>query len=361
VLIVAGWDVAATWYKRLVACPRQDLAVGLLVMAVTLLMGTAPAILVGIVGAMFLYVRNTSRAPLRGCYDGALRQSARIRPEEQAAYLRSLGPAIRIVDVQGALFFGTADRFGREVEKIADGCRHLILDMRRVDEVDPTGALVLVQTMRRLRERGIRTAIAAVSMADRRGTAMIRAGLHEVVPPERWFEDADRALEHAEDIELRQRWPEQHPGAELPLSAMEICSGMSAPQIAALHGHLRRLTLPAGSALFREGDTGDRLYLLARGQITVSIKVRGEVLRNHRLGTYCPGAVLGEMAVLERKPRSADAYVVSDSVVYMLDGAALERMQLENPALHSQFMLNLTRQLIERLRSRTVELRAAYS
>jgi sulfate permease, SulP family len=361
VLIVAGWDVATTWYKRLVACPRQDLAVGCLVMAATLLMGTAPAILFGIVGAMFLYVRNTSRAPLGGHYDGTLRQSTRIRPEEQVAYLRSLGPAIRIVDVQGALFFGTADRFGRDIEELADGCRHLILNMRRVNEVDPTGAHVLVQTMRRLDERGIRTAIAAVAIADRRGTVMARAGLDKVVPPERWFEDADRALERAEDIELENRWPDRQSGAELPLSAMEVCSGMSAPQIETLEQHLQRIALPAGSALFREGDAGDRLYLLARGEITVSIKLHGEVAGNYRLGTYCPGVVLGEMAVLEQKPRSADAVVVSDCVLYTLDGAALERMRLENPAVHSQFMLNITRQAIGRLRSRTLELRAAYS
>jgi sulfate permease, SulP family len=360
VLIVAGWDVASTWYKRLVACPRQDLAVGVLVMAITLIMGTVPAILVGIVGAMFLYVRNTSRAPLRGYYDGALRQSTRIRPEEQAAHLRSLGPAIRIVDVQGALFFGTADPFGREVEQIAEGCRHLILDMRRVDEVDPTGALVLTQTVRRLGERGIRTAIAGVLLEGRRGTVMTRAGLDKIVPPERWFEDADRALEQAEDTELKSRWPE-HSGAEVPLSAMDVCSGMSAPQIAALERHLQRMVLPAGSVLFREGDAGDRLYLLARGEITVSLKVQGETVRDHRLGTYCPGAVLGEMAVLERKARSADAVIVSDCVLYSLDGSALESMRLENPGLHSQFMLNLTRQLVERLRARTVEVRAAYS
>ena len=361
VLIVAGWDVATAWRSRLVTCPSQDIAVGLLVMAATLLMGTAPAILFGIVGAMFLYVRNTSRAPLRGYYDGAVRRSSRIRPEEQAAYLRSLGPAIRVVDVQGSLFFGTADRFGRDVEEIAADCRYLILNMRRVNEIDPTGAVVLMQTMRRLGEQGIRTAIAAVSIEGRRGSVMTRAGLDKVVPRERWFEDADRALEHAEDIELKNRWPDWRSAAELPVSAMDICSGMSVPQIAALEQQLQRVVLPAGSVLFREDDAGDRLYLLARGEITVSIKLRGKVERTHRLGTYCPGVMLGEMAVLEGKARSADAVVVSDCVLHTLDGSALERMRLENPALHSQFMLNLTRQLVGRLRITTLELRTAYS
>jgi len=361
VLIVAGWDVVTAWRNRLITCPSQDIAVGVLVMAATLLLGTAPAILFGIIGAMFLYVRNTSRAPIRGYCDGALRQSTRIRPEDQATYLRSLGAAIRIIDLQGSLFFGTADRFGREVEVIATGSRHLVLNMRRAHEVDPTGALVLVQTIRRLAERGTRVTIAAVSIEGRRGTVMTRAGLDKVVPPEHWFEDADRALEHAEDCELKRRWPEQQSDSELPLSAMDVCRGMSAPQVAVLEKHLQRVVVPAGSVLFREGDAGDRLYLLARGKITISVKLRGKVERNPRLGTYCPGVVLGEMAVLEGKPRSANAIVVSECVLHTLDGIALEHLRRDNPALHSQFMLNVTRQLIRRLRSTTLELRSAIS
>jgi CRP-like cAMP-binding protein len=130
---------------------------------------------------------------------------------------------------------------------------------------------------------------------------------------------------------------------------MDVCSGMSAMEVANLERHFQRMSLPAGSVLFREGEAGDRLYLLARGEITVSVKVQGEVVRDHRLGTYCAGAVLGEMAVLEREARSADAVVVSDSVLYALDGAGLDRMRHENPYLYSRFIFNLTRQLIWRV------------
>ncbi len=361
VLIVAGWDVMTAWRKRLVACPDADIIVGILVMMATLLMGTVPAIFFGIIGAMFLYVRNTSRTPLRGHYEGAQRLSTRVRPEEQTAYLRSLGPAIRVVEIQGSLFFGTADRFGREIEKVAVDCRHLILNMRRVHDIDPTGALVLMQTMRRLGERGIHTAIAAVSVAGRRGSVMTRAGVGTVVPLEYWFEDVDRALEHAENIELKNGWPNQQSEEELPVSAMDICNGMSAAESAMLESYLQREVLPAGTALFREGDPGDRLYLLAQGEITVSVKLSGKEGRNYRLGTYCPGVILGEMAVVEGRPRSADADTLSNCVLHMLDGPTLEKMRLENPALHSHFMHNLTRQLAVRLRNTTLELRAAYS
>lgn len=361
VLIVAGWDVVMAWRNRLVTCPNDDIVVGILVMIVTLLMGTVPAIVFGIIGAMVLYVRNTSRAPLRGYYDGSVRQSTRVRQEEQSLLLRNLGSTIRVVDVQGSLFFGTADRFGREVEKVAENCKHLILNLQRVHEIDPTGALVLMQTMRRLKENGIRTSIASVSANGRRGRVMIRAGMDKAVPIAHWFEDTDRALEDAENIELGHLGADYRTDVEMPVSVMDICHGMSRQETALLEKYLERMSAPAGSMLFHENDPGDSLYLLAKGEITVSVRLAGKEGRTRRLATYCPGVILGEMAVIEGKKRSADAKVVGDSVLYALTRQALEKMQSENAAIYSHFMHNLTRQLVVRLRSTTIELRAAYS
>jgi len=361
VLIVAGWDVMTAWRKRLAACPKGDRIVGLLVMAATLGLGTVPAVVFGVVCAMVLYVRNTSRTPLRGHYDGSARLSNRVRNAEQTDHLQGLGPVIRVVEMQGSLFFGTADRLGRGVEELAKGCRHLILDLKRVHEVDPTGAMVLAQTLRRLGESGIRTAIASVSPSGRRGSVMTSAGVDKVVPRERWFEDADRALEEAEDLELNRRWSDPRPDMELPLSEMDICHGMSHAEIAVLASYLQREDVPANTCLFREGDPGDRLFLLAKGDITVSMRLSGKEGRTRRLAAYGPGVNLGEMAVLEGQKRSADAVAVTDCVLHRLDGASLEAMKRQAPDLHSHFMLNLTRQLVVRLRMRTVELRAATS
>ncbi len=361
VLLVVGWDVVTAWRRRLMTCPKEDISVGVVVGVVTLWLGTVPAVLLGVVGAMLLYVRNTSRAPLRGHYDGAARPSARIRTEAQALHLRSLGPAIRVIEAQGSLFFGTAHRFGLAVEGIAAGCRHVILDLQRVHEVDATGALVLTQTMRRLHEQGIRTAIAAVAVDDRRGSVMVGAGLDKVVPRERWFEDADRALEQAEDFELTQRWPDLEAGIELPLSAMDICRGMSAAEVAGLEPYLQRVVVRAGALLFHEGDPGGRLYLLARGAIAVSVKLPAGAARSRRLGTFSAGVMFGEMAVIEDRARSADALAVSDCVLYALDGGALERMQVQAPDLYGRFMLNMARHLAGRLRYVTLALREASS
>ena len=128
--------------------------------------------------------------------------------------------------------------------------------------------------------------------------------------------------------------------------------------IDALHCELN-VHQTADAQLFREGGPGDRLYLLARGEVTVSIGLAGKEGRTRRLATYGPGVTVGEMAVLEGQKRSADCIAAGDCVVYTLETDALEAMRREAPDLHSHLMRNLTRQLVVRLRTTTMGLRAA--
>jgi anti-anti-sigma factor len=356
---VVGWDVIAAWGKRLAGNPRADIAVGFLVMFVTLSLGTVPAILVGIAGSVFLYVHSTSRAPIRGHYDGAARSSLRVRPEAQLAHLKEHGAAIRVVELQGALFFGTADRCGREVEELAGRCAHLIVDMRRVNEVDTTGALVLMQTLRRVNENGAGVAIASVMPGGRRGRVLGLAGVARIVPENAWFSDADTALEDAENRLLAQRWPEHAGTTELGVAQMDVCAGMAVDEVAALEKYMRRETLSGGTLLFDEGTPGDRMYLIARGAVTVRVRQLRKRDRTRRLATYSAGVIVGEMAVLEDKARSADAVCDGDTVVQVLERGALERMAREQPALYGRFLFNLSRQVASRLRATTLELRSA--
>jgi MFS superfamily sulfate permease-like transporter len=85
-----------------------------------------------------------------------------VRPSGQRAYLKERGAEIVLVELEGALFFGTADRCGREIEAFARGRDSLIVDLKRVTEIDTTGSFVLMQTLRRLAETGTRATLSSV-------------------------------------------------------------------------------------------------------------------------------------------------------------------------------------------------------
>jgi SulP family sulfate permease len=358
VLAVVGWDVATAWARRLAGNPRADVAVGLLVMLVTLVLGTVPAILVGIAGMVFLYVHNTSRVPIRGSYDGTSRAALRVRPEAQRAFLQEHALELLVVELEGAVFFGTADRCGRELEQLAGGRKHLIVDMSRVSEIDTTGAFVLMQTFARLRDHGTRVALAEVRPGGRRGRVLSLAGVTRIVPEQAWFSDLDAALEDTENRILERRWPEQRASEELPLAQMEVCAGMSPDETATLERYLRRERYPAGALVFTEGAAAGAMYLLAQGAVTLRIQLVNPV-RTRRLSTYSPGLIFGEMAVLQNQPRSAEAVCEGRTVLYALDRPMLERMAQESPSLYAKLLFNLALHMATRLRATTAELRAA--
>jgi len=65
----------------------------------------------------------------------------------------------------------------------------------------------------------------------------------------------------------------------------------------------------AGEVIFRSGDPGSALYLVTRGRASVHIRHDdGDI----RLVTFAAGAVFGELALLDRGPRSATVTAEED-------------------------------------------------
>ncbi len=68
----------------------------------------------------------------------------------------------------------------------------------------------------------------------------------------------------------------------------------------------------AGATVFAQGDPADRMYIVSSGSVTLSID--GRVVE-----TLGPGGLFGEMAVIEREPRSGTAVAETDTTVVGID------------------------------------------
>lgn len=79
---------------------------------------------------------------------------------------------------------------------------------------------------------------------------------------------------------------------------------------------LRRKGIARGEILFREGDEGTALYIILEGRVKISVSRRTDKVTLALLG---PGEFLGEMALLDGLPRSADATAMEDSQLYILN------------------------------------------
>jgi len=94
--------------------------------------------------------------------------------------------------------------------------------------------------------------------------------------------------------------------------------------------------------LFAEGEPGDELFIIQKGSIKITkIVDNKEVL----LAMLKPGDILGEMALLEGKPRAASAVAYEDSDVMAVNKANFELMIKTQP----QLMAKITTLLADRL------------
>jgi CRP/FNR family cyclic AMP-dependent transcriptional regulator len=107
---------------------------------------------------------------------------------------------------------------------------------------------------------------------------------------------------------------------------------------------------PAGAVVFEEGDPGSRLYVIQSGQVRI-VKRNGP--RQVTLAQLGPGEFFGEMALLDRQPRSAAAVVDEPARVLELDEAAFERLVTER----GEVALRILRRLSHRLREANRQIR----
>ena len=272
------------WTRDLVRRLRTDaehrgeivlnLAVVLGVALTLLLVNMMAAFAVGVLAAVVLLLVKLSGSPVRRVLDGTVRTSHKVRSAAARDVLRPLVQQIRILELEGEIFFGTADRLQAEVEKLPEGARYLILDFRRVHQIDASGARVLEVIGQFAARRNMRVLLSHLRGDEPRGRYLQALGIAEVVDLELWFPDLDRALEWAEDRLLEKARFEDAP--ELAPRDMALFSQLDEAEMATLTAALERRELGDGDPVFLEGDEGDRMYLIARGAVSIKVKLDDE-------------------------------------------------------------------------------------
>lgn len=329
----------------------ESLAIVALVCAVTVWRGFAVGVAAGVLVTLVVFVRSMNRSLVRWHDTAAAEPSRRVYPPPQEAFLRDARLRIAVLELEGALFFGSAERLARELDAIGGETRFVILDLRGVSTIDASAAMLLQQQSVNLGRRGLALLLAGVTAEHPHGRRLRAFGCFRDTPRNDWFADVDRATEAAEQQLLAGAGLALGDSAVAPQQS-SLFAGLDAAQSAAVLAHMTRRRLAAGEVLFREGDASDGLYVLIRGSITV-VAGSGPEHRRQRFVSFSAGLMLGETAMLDGGGRSAGATADADAELLQLTQQGLDAIGREQPALAAQLYRNIALHLSARLRRAT--------
>ena len=132
------------------------------------------------------------------------------------------------------------------------------------------------------------------------------------------------------------------------LKGVPIFAGLDEEALSTLLNRASQLTIAAGQVVVREGETGNRFFLIGSGSVIVC--KRFETSEQITLAKLGAGEFFGEMCILETLPRAATVIAVPETQLFSIPSIAFYHLYQSFPAQYSIMILNIARDLSRRLR-----------
>ncbi|GAA5842002.1 hypothetical protein JCM3766R1_005720 [Sporobolomyces carnicolor] len=192
-----------------------------------------------ILACVSFVVMSSQRRAIRSILAGSVARSTVRRHPKQSAFLKEVGKQIRVIKLQGFLFFGTISSCEATIRKILeaaswtkDPIRFLVLDFSMASGVDFSAAEAFVRMQRLLDERGVQLVFCGCPVDSSVAIALQSVDLWSDGPDEKVvvLENLNDALEHCENAFLRSLYSKTFKPAQLGASASVMTSQIEMPK-----------------------------------------------------------------------------------------------------------------------------------
>ena len=337
-----GW----AWLRgaKLQTSQKEDLALVAMVTLTSVVFNVVSAVFIGFLFGLILFAMRNAKNPVRYVWTGAQLHSNCARGHGEIAVLAGHGEKIRIVELEGELFFGSVASLDKYLLESLGGAHTVILDWSRVRHVDSSIALSLSRWMRISASTGVRITHAGVALQS--GNA--HHFLQQHFPQAQHYPDLDRALEAAESSVIASfSVSGSHQTTQLS-DALQIFRGLSDSQRSKLESAMPQRLFKAGDSIFNAGEASDHMLIVLQGSAGVIVK--GEGGREIRITSVRRGGVLGEIGFLDEAPRSAQVKAQEDVLAAVLSREVFNLLRHQEPQIVMQLLTNLTLDLATSLR-----------
>lgn len=327
-----------------------DLAVIVLVSTIAIAVNIVLAVFLGFAVTVAVFLFRMSKSVIRREYACDVVHSRKTRDLRLMEVLSQHGRKIVVLELEGPVFFGTAENLAVRLDDLQGGdAAYVLLDLKRVNEIDSTGARIILAANDKLTKRAKHMLVSGLEAHPQVAAALKDAGVVTAVGAAKLLPDVDGAIEWAEEHLILSVLGDQEMEGEFPLTHFDVLAGMTPAELATMKALLERRVYAGGEIVFREGDEGKELFMIAKGNASVRIRLPG-VNRNVRLVTFAPGTVFGELALLDQEARSATVEADEELVCYVLPYARFTGLAAGHPAIAIKLLANLGRELSARLR-----------
>ncbi|MGC1306287.1 MAG: SulP family inorganic anion transporter [Phormidesmis sp.] len=352
VALFLGLSFLVEWvYDAWFTLPKTDYGIVILILFVIATVGFLQGVGVGIVVSVALFVLSASQVNVtKHTLSGATHQSHTARSLPQARILQDEGEQIYILDLQGFLFFGTANILLNSVKaRLEDPTllplKYVLLNFQAVNGLDSSAVLSFVRLKQLLQQQAIKLALTHLSPVIR--TQLKRGGC--LLPDDtvcQAFTDRDHGLEWCENdllgiIPLRR-------ARALPL-LIQLSDLFPNRNIASeFINYLEEWDAEPGEYVYQQGEPADTVDLIEMGEVTVYLGGQHEQI--HRIQALGAGNIVGAVDFFRHaSTHQTSAVVAAPSTLYRLSSESFQHLEREHPEVATAFQAAVIQILGDRL------------
>lgn len=348
-LLNVGAGVVYEWaIKSFRALNKTDYATVILLLLFIANWGFVAGLMFGVVTGCIMFAVSYGRIRVyKHSLSGVEYRSNLERSPAAIAILDRHGAAIRVVMLQGYIFFGSSHYLYNEVKQLltTEKLRFIVLDFRMVNGIDASATTSFQRLGGIAAASGATVVLTNLNPAIR--LALNTAGLTRddvACRSVTIIADANEALEYCENAIVAAHCDGEPTSHGFDDWLADQLGGREAAE------HLRRylgaLTLEPAQYLFHQGAAADSIAIVERGRVGVYLETGGQRVRL-RCSEHL--TILGEMGLFLDGARSASVVAETPATCHILTREAFVRMQHEHPDVAISFHALVIRTLSQRL------------
>jgi len=339
--------VYQTWFKL----PKADYFVIILILVVIASVGFLEGVAVGIIAAIILFAINYSQVEvIKHSLSAETYQSTIARPKLHKRLLNRYGKQVLILELQGYIFFGTANQLLEKIREHIDSYGRtrlcfLVLDFTHVTGIDSSVVISFRKMMQLLHDNDAN--IVLTGLSEDIQTFLVKSNVlgdeeeSFVVLP-----DLDHGLEWCEDALLESTGVlAKETRKSFQNQLKEMTGDLSITT--RIMNFLELEEIPEGIYLIRQGDSPGSMYFLEEGIVTVQLEVPGEEAL--RLNTLSSENLVGELGFYLGSKRNASIVSETPIKVYRLTTESIKSMEAGDPEAASAFHKFIVHAMAEKL------------